>query len=654
VAAWVLVLGAGPHTITATYSGDSNYVGTSSSSLTPPVSLVQQITKAMSVTTLSAACAAVLPSSQCFVTGSVADGQPPTGGPYHFMMMDAAGQHDGDPSGTVQFFTGATSVGTATLSPSAALNVTSTASLGTNGGVTSAVYSGDGNFQGGNSTPIAKMFTSVSLTSNPNPSTAGQSVTLTATVSVSTVVVDPPTVALTGTVDFLDGATLLGRVQVVGGTAALAVAFSTAGTHSLTATYNGDANYPASTSAVYIQTVNPKGGTGVGVLTLSAGSPSAVYGQQVVFTVGETGSGSASPPQGTVTLMDGATVIGGSNWDLGSAEIVVTLPVGTHQISATWSGDMNWPAATSPVLTYVVTRAATVTTLTSTLAITVTAAPPGVGTPTGTVKVIDSGSGAVLATVTLSGGHGQVTTIYDPLADPGGDGVLEAVYSGDSNFAPSTSAPNNLPVIVTVSGAATSVLAPDEIASIYSANLANSTATGIPPLTTALAGAAVTVTDIAGTSRQSLLYYASPGQINFVVPTGTALGAATLSVAGYNLAISVTSVSPNLFNAAQIVAVHPDGSQTIADTAAPVVFGSDSLYLVLYATGIRNRSSLAAVKCNLGGVILPVTYAGAQSQFPGLDQVVVPLPASLQGSGTLKVMVVADGYNSNSVLITFQ
>jgi len=41
-------------------------------------------------------------------------------------------------------------------------------------------------------------------------------------------------------------------------------------------------------------------------------------------------------------------------------------------------------------------------------------------------------------------------------------------------------------------------------------------------------------------------------------------------------------------------------------------------------------------------------------QYPGLDQVVVPLPPSLQGAGTVKVLVTANGYTSNAISLTFQ
>jgi uncharacterized protein (TIGR03437 family) len=100
-----------------------------------------------------------------------------------------------------------------------------------------------------------------------------------------------------------------------------------------------------------------------------------------------------------------------------------------------------------------------------------------------------------------------------------------------------------------------------------------------------------------------------------------------------------------------VVALNPTTGQL---QAAPIVFGSDSLYLVLYATGIRNRSSLSNVSCAIGTQNLAVTYAGAQSQYPGLDQLVVPLSASLAGAGAVNVVVTADTQASNAVTIAFQ
>ncbi|HYI07693.1 MAG TPA: FG-GAP-like repeat-containing protein, partial [Thermoanaerobaculia bacterium] len=84
------------------------------------------------------------------------------------------------------------------------------------------------------------------LASSVNPSTSGQSVTFTATV----------TAGATGTVTFKNGAATLGTVTLASGSASLAVANLAPGTHSITATYNGNATYDVSTSNTVSQTVN--------------------------------------------------------------------------------------------------------------------------------------------------------------------------------------------------------------------------------------------------------------------------------------------------------------------------------------------------------------------------------------------------------------
>jgi hypothetical protein len=60
---------------------------------------------------------------------------------------------------------------------------------------------------------------------------------------------------ITGTVTFTDGATTLGTESLSNFTVTLSVSAIAAGNHSLTATYNGDRNYRASTSAAVAQTV---------------------------------------------------------------------------------------------------------------------------------------------------------------------------------------------------------------------------------------------------------------------------------------------------------------------------------------------------------------------------------------------------------------
>ena len=78
------------------------------------------------------------------------------------------------------------------------------------------------------------------------------------------------------------------------------------------------------------------------------------------------------------------------------------------------------------------------------------------------------------------------------------------------------------------------------------------------------------------------------------------------------------------------------------------------MYLTLYGTGIRNRSSLANVTVTIHGTNVPVLYAGLQPDFPGLDQVNVALTLNLRGSGESNVVLTVDGQTSNTVTVNIK
>jgi uncharacterized protein (TIGR03437 family) len=84
--------------------------------------------------------------------------------------------------------------------------------------------------------------------------------------------------------------------------------------------------------------------------------------------------------------------------------------------------------------------------------------------------------------------------------------------------------------------------------------------------------------------------------------------------------------------------------------AAPLPLDSDStVYVTLYGTGTRGGVSPAT--CTVGGERAQVLYAGSQTQYPGLDQVNIALPAAVRGRGQVDVVVTAGGVASNPVRI---
>src|SRR5262249_54757860 len=158
-------------------------------------------------------------------------------------------------AGTVTFMDGATSLGVVTVDAAGTASLTTSAlAVGTHS--LSAVYSGNPDFEGSTSAVVAQAVnqgaTSTSISSTPNPTTIGQTVTISVTVSP----VAPAAGVPAGSVTIMDGITSLGVVTLVNGSASLATSALTAGTHSLTAAYGGSTSFLASTSAAVTQTVN--------------------------------------------------------------------------------------------------------------------------------------------------------------------------------------------------------------------------------------------------------------------------------------------------------------------------------------------------------------------------------------------------------------
>ena len=196
------------------------------------------------------------------------------------------------------------------------------------------------------------------------------------------------------------------------------------------------------------------------------------------------------------------------------------------------------------------------------------------------------------------------------------------------------------------------------------------------PWPTALGGVTVQVQDSGSVTRPAGLLFVSPGQINFQVPAGTALGPAAITIntggAPMTTIVMVQPVAPALFalnsqGVAAATAVRfaiPTGTGfpipvfQCADTAAscqlvPIDPGLDTpVYLSFFATGIRGRSGLGNVTVRMGSVTVAPIYAGAQGQFAGLDQINVPLLLSLRGAGEIGVTVTADSVTSNPVKIS--
>jgi hypothetical protein len=277
---------------------------------------------------------------------------------------------------------------------------------------------------------VAQPGSTAVVVSNPNPSFVGQDVTIAATVTPLLAAGIP-----TGTVTFtVDGVTTTVPLDVLG-TATYTTGTLPAGTHTITASYSGDAIFlPATGSAT--QTVNK---TATTTAVVSSLNPSIV-GQDVAFVATVSPAGATGTIQFTV---DGVAV---PNVPLiaGQARYSSnTLATGAHVIGASYDGNAAYLPSASPALTQSVgpVLRPTTTVVTSNrnptanfgqnITFTATVRPvTGTGTPTGTIQFSVDGTN-VGAALPLNA-QGRAT--YSTAGLSAGIHNIVAVYSGSATF----------------------------------------------------------------------------------------------------------------------------------------------------------------------------------------------------------------------------
>ncbi|MBL8208661.1 MAG: hypothetical protein JNM09_30800 [Blastocatellia bacterium] len=226
------------------------------------------------------------------------------------------------------------------------------------------------------------------------------------------------------------------------------------------------------------------------------------------------------------------------------------------------------------------------------------------------------------------------------------------------------------------------VLASGAIVSGFGQNLATGSGPALTlPLPTTLFGTTVTVKDAAGVTRSAPLFYVSPGQVNYLIPEGTAAGPATVTITSGDGSVSmgivlIETVAPALFTASQdgkgppaayAIRVKANGEQmrepvftfdpsTGKPLPTPIDLGppDEVIVLELYGTGIRGRSSQTAVSALIGGIAGEVQYASAQPGYVGLDQVNIRVPRSLIGQGEVDLVLTVEGKAANPVRLHFK
>jgi uncharacterized protein (TIGR03437 family) len=407
--------------------------------------------------------------------------------------------------------------------------------------------------------------------------------------------------------------------------------------------------------------------------------------QTITFGVIANKALGTSPFALSATASSGLTVSFASNSGVCTVSgTTVTLVIaGTCTIQASQSGNANYSPATPVDQSFTVTPQSQTITFgaiptqalgTTSFALSATASS---GLPV-------SFTSTTPAVCTVS--NGMVTLLTK------GTCTIQAAQSGSTNYAPAPPVSQTFTVgagVLTITsilnaGSYSAIpIASNECTVAFGIDLATTTAqTNSLALSKTLAATSVTITDSTGVTQTAPLFYVSPTQVNFLVPEGLAMGSGTVTVtnaAGNKVSFPTTiaEVAPSLFTAdssgtgapaanvlayssgatvAQVSPAYNCGGSPVVCTTTPINVSapSTSVYLELFGTGIRGRTSLSAVSVTLGGLAQQVTYAGAQGSYEGLDQVNVLLNPSLAGSGQLTLQLTVDGIPANPVTVNIQ
>jgi hypothetical protein len=264
----------------------------------------------------------------------------------------------GTPTGTVQFLDGATPLSTQTVSNSGSASFT-TNSLTIGSHTITANYQPTGTF-GASTASLVQVIngdpTSTALTCTPNSIDISNTAQFTATVTSA---LGTPT----GSVSFTDDGTLLATNPLVGGATSLAYTGSSAGTHTIMASYIPTGSFAAS-SATCSEAVNSLPTTSV----LKVAPPASTFGSSVTLTatVSTVKQPPPSTPTGVVTFYRGASAIGTGTLAAGVAALTTnTLPGGSYNLTCTYGGSSIYSTSSCAPVPVVINPAPSALTLTS-------------------------------------------------------------------------------------------------------------------------------------------------------------------------------------------------------------------------------------------------------------------------------------------------
>ncbi|MFC6644462.1 beta strand repeat-containing protein [Granulicella cerasi] len=413
------------YTVTAAYSGDSTYAGSSSNtsfSVGP---------EELSITATPAASSPLGGKMSVLITATSKSG---VGTPTGTATLAPQGTTDTNTYSTALAGSGASTSATVTAPAVKAGNIVLLASCVSTSSDFSCYTPAQVNYTVTQATPT------VSLSSTANASAGTTAFTVTVTGLGGTYPVP------SGNVTIADGSSSLGAATLASGTTTLTVTTPSSSTHSYVATYQGDSNYLSASSNAQTTTGSTASTT---ALAINPTQPASGSTTTLTATVVSGATGTTTTPTGTVTFyQDGAALSPTGTLAGGVATFTSTTLSSTtaHTYYAVYGGDSTYATSTSPsVATAASKGTATTTTLTvspnppvagSLTTLTAAIGYTGTTAPTGTVTFYLDGA-ALSPTATVANGVAAYTstTLSSTTAHS-----FYAVYSGDSNFTTSTSA----------------------------------------------------------------------------------------------------------------------------------------------------------------------------------------------------------------------
>ena len=292
--------------------------------------------------------------------------------------------------------------------------------------------------------------TTTTLNATPTSDTSGQSVGLTASVSILS-----GTNAPTGLVTFMQAGTSIGTATLnASGVATLNTTTLAVGADSITAVYSGNSIYAGSASSavtveVAASSTNPSPTTAT-TTTLTTSATQVNPGQNVTATAKVVAQSGGNPPAGTVTFLYGSTPVGTAQLNSsGVATISGSVPTpGSYLVTASYGGNASFSGSSSSPLTLTIGPSAvvpTAITLTAsaqqittgqTLSVTAKVTPQsGQTVPTGTVTFLFGSTAIGTATLNSNGAASISGTVTATGVYP-----ITASYSGNGTNTPSSSA----------------------------------------------------------------------------------------------------------------------------------------------------------------------------------------------------------------------